>query len=73
MNWLLIVGIIVGGLLPIAVAVVTVALGTPKNVPGGYRVAFKFGKGIAFGALGGLSVAAVVIGLTLALKAATSR
>lgn len=73
MNWLLIIALVLGGLLPIAVAVLTVVLCMPKNTPGGYKAAFSFGKGIAFGALGGLAVAALVIGVALALRAATRR
>lgn len=67
MPWLwIMVGI--GLALPVAVVAVTIVWGT-QRVPGSSRVFGAALLGLAIGALGGLMVSAVVIGLALGLRA----
>jgi len=65
-EWL-IVALVVGALLPIAVAVVTVVLGIPKGGTANRAMSFAFGKGIALGIALGVTASAVVVGLVLGL------
>ena len=64
MEWL-IVALVVGALLPIVVAVVTIVLGLPKGGATNWGMALAFGKGIGLGVLLGLSASALVLALVL--------
>lgn len=72
-DWLLIVAVVIGLLLPVAVALLTVYLGTPRTGAHTWSMALAFGKGIGLGALGGAVVSGVCISLVLALNRALGR
>jgi hypothetical protein len=67
---LLLVLLAVGAIAPVVVAALTIFFGTPRVPHGGtWGMAGAMAKGLALGAVGGLIVCAIVIGLALILRA----
>jgi hypothetical protein len=64
---LLILAIVVGLLLPLAIAVAIVLFAAPKGSRANWGLVFAFGKGVGLGIVLGLTVSAIVIALVLAL------
>ncbi|MGH2588562.1 MAG: hypothetical protein ACRDJE_26870, partial [Dehalococcoidia bacterium] len=64
---LLILALVVGAVLPIVVAAVTIFLGVPRQPRSNWGLVSAFAKGIALGIVIGLTVSGLVIGLVLGI------
>jgi hypothetical protein len=64
---LLILGLVIGALLPIVVAAVTIFLGVPRQPRSNWGLVSAFVKGIVLGIVMGVTVSGLVIGLVLGI------
>jgi len=66
--YLLILGLVVGAVLPIMVAAAIIFFGSPRGGRSTWPMAVALGKGIGLGIAVGVSASALVVGLGLGLR-----